>query len=146
MLSAADQTIRLHRLAGHRDGLALIRRSLRSSEKTKINGEWKFRPRRLQVYAWQLGVLFLASAVGCMGLGMMFLVWSAVVEEIGNGVGFDEHGKVCTFISIDAKTESDREQVAVIFSATALISAVIFIVGQMSIHGPIPDGGDVEDE
>ncbi|OHE95194.1 hypothetical protein CORC01_09581 [Colletotrichum orchidophilum] len=94
VLTAADQTIRLHRMAGHRDGLVLIRQSLRSQDRVLIGTEWKYRPRKMQVYAWQLSVLFLAGAVLCMISGMIFLVWSAVAEDIGRGKGFDDNGKV----------------------------------------------------
>ncbi|KAJ0296667.1 hypothetical protein COL516b_011367 [Colletotrichum fioriniae] len=47
----------------------------------------------MQVYAWQLSILFLAGAVLCMISGMIFLVWSAVAEDVGRGKGFDDNGK-----------------------------------------------------
>lgn len=81
-------------MAGHRDGLVLIRQSLRTRERVLIGTEWKYRPRKMQVYAWQLSILFLAGAVLCMISGMIFLVWSAVAEDVGRGKGFDDNGKV----------------------------------------------------
>ncbi|KAK2052597.1 hypothetical protein LY76DRAFT_598480 [Colletotrichum caudatum] len=128
VLTAADQTIRLHRMAGHRDGLILIRKSLRTKDRVLVGTEWKYRPRQMQVYAWQLGVLLLSGSVACMMSGMVFLVWSAVVEDIVRGVGFGDNGKV-----------------AVVFTVVALATAVIFIVGQATIYGPLPKGGDIED-
>ncbi|KXH60528.1 hypothetical protein CNYM01_00005 [Colletotrichum nymphaeae SA-01] len=128
VLTAADQTIRLHRMAGHRDGLVLIRQSLRTQDRVLIGTEWKYRPRKTQVYAWQLSVLFLAGAVLCMISGMIFLVWSAVAEDIGRGKGFDDNGKV-----------------AVIFTSFALITAIIFALGQTTLYYPVPKGGDIED-
>ncbi|KXH53982.1 hypothetical protein CSAL01_09865, partial [Colletotrichum salicis] len=128
VLTAADQTIRLHRMAGHRDGLVLIRQSLRTQERVLIGTEWKYRPRKLQVYAWQLSVVFLAGAVLCMISGMIFLVWSAVAEDIGRGKGFDDNGKV-----------------AVVFTSFALITAVIFGLGQTALYYPVPNGGEIED-
>ncbi|KZL84190.1 hypothetical protein CI238_02750, partial [Colletotrichum incanum] len=128
VLTAADQTIRLHRMAGHRDGLVLIRQSLRTKDRVLIGTGWKYRPRQMQVYAWQLGVLFLSGAVLCMISGMVFLVWSAVVEDFGRGMGFDDNGKV-----------------AVVFTAVALVTAFIFILGQATLYHPVPNGGDIED-
>lgn len=49
----------------------------------------------MQVYAWQLGVLFLGATVGCIAAGMVFLVWSAVVDDVTEGRGFGDNGKVC---------------------------------------------------
>lgn len=95
VLTAADQTIRLHRMAGHRDGLALIRQSLRGDHHHQGSRRSTFRPRRMQVYAWQLGVLFLGATVGCIVAGMVFLVWSAVVDDLRGGRGFGDNGKVC---------------------------------------------------
>ncbi|KAK6223008.1 hypothetical protein QIS74_03853 [Colletotrichum tabaci] len=128
VLTAADQTIRLHRMAGHRDGLVLIRQSLRTKDRVLIGTEWKYRPRQMQVYAWQLGVLFLAGSVLFMMSGLIFLVWSAVVEDLGQGRGFDDNGKV-----------------AVIFTVVALSVAVVFVVGQATLYHPVPKGGDIED-
>ncbi|KAK1962187.1 hypothetical protein LY78DRAFT_616378 [Colletotrichum sublineola] len=128
VLTAADQTIRLHRMAGHRDGLVIIRQSLRTKDRVLIGTEWKYRPRKMQVYAWQLGVLFLSGSVLCMMAGLMFLVWSAVVEDILGGIGFGDNGKV-----------------AVVFTVVALATAVVFIMGQATLYHPVPKGGDIEE-
>lgn len=99
VLTAADQTIRLHRMAGHRDGLALLRQSLRGARAGAREGvgegDRRFRPRPMQVYAWQLGVLFLGATVGCIVAGMGVLVWSAMVDDLQKGRGFGDNGKVC---------------------------------------------------
>ncbi|WYZ46083.1 hypothetical protein EsH8_IX_000308 [Colletotrichum jinshuiense] len=129
VLTAADQTIRLHRMAGHKDGLVLMRQSLRSKNRVLIDNDWKYRPRRIQVYTWQLGVLFLTASVMCMILGMMLLVWSAVAEDVGRGKGFNDNGKV-----------------AVIFTVVALLTAGIFGLGQATLYQSVPKGGDIEDD
>ncbi|KAK1981674.1 hypothetical protein LZ30DRAFT_73827 [Colletotrichum cereale] len=128
VLTAADQTIRLHRMAGHKDGLILMRQSLRTKDRVLVGTEWKYRPRQMQVYAWQLGVLFLSGSVLCMMSGIVFLVWSAVIEDIVKGVGFGDNGKV-----------------AVIFTVVALVTAVIFLLGQATLYYPVPKGGDIEE-
>ncbi|WDK17083.1 hypothetical protein CGRA01v4_08366 [Colletotrichum graminicola] len=128
VLTAADQTIRLHRMAGHRDGLILIRQSLRTKDRVLIGTEWKYQPRKMQVYVWQLAVLLLSGSVLCMMLGMVFLVWSAVIEDVVRGVGFGDNGKV-----------------AVIFTVVALATAIIFIVGQATLYHPVPKGSDIEE-
>ena len=79
ILSAADQTVRLHRLSSHRDGLANIRRLLaRKGKGTRAatNGP-SFRPSLLQIMTWQMPVMFLTSATVCMIVGMFLHVWSA---------------------------------------------------------------------
>ncbi|OLN93942.1 hypothetical protein CCHL11_03386 [Colletotrichum chlorophyti] len=130
VLTAADQTIRLHRMAGHKDGLVLIRQSLRSKDRILVDNKWKYRPRRMQVYAWQLGVLFLMASVLCMISGMMLLVWSAVIEDVGSGKGFHDNGRV-----------------AVIFTAVALVAATVFGLGQATLYQSVPkEGGEIEEE
>ncbi|CAN8104336.1 unnamed protein product [Discula destructiva] len=129
VLTAADQTIRLHRMAGHRDGLALIRQSLRTKDRMIVDGRAQYHPRRMQVYSWQLGVLFLGATVACIVAGMVLLVWSAVVDDFSKGKGFGDNGKV-----------------AVIFTVIALITAAVFVLGQTALHNPVPNGGDIEDD
>ncbi|KAI0129619.1 hypothetical protein BJ170DRAFT_617035 [Xylariales sp. AK1849] len=71
VLTAAQQTLYLHRLSAHRDGLAYIRRCMSGKEKS----DGRIMPRWVQVYAWQASVALLTAAVFCMVLGMTLLVW-----------------------------------------------------------------------
>ena len=91
VLGTADQTIRLHRLSSHENGLMLIRYSLRGKN---VAADGSFRPRWAQVYTWQLPMVFLVGSVVCMILGMFFLTWNAMLEGIRGGKGFDGNAKV----------------------------------------------------
>ncbi|KAF1936236.1 hypothetical protein EJ02DRAFT_459688, partial [Clathrospora elynae] len=82
ILTAADQTVRLHRLSSHRDGLDKIRTIL-----SKTNGERSYSsktgrrtPSLLQICTWQMPVMFLTSATICMIVGMFLHVWSATTH------------------------------------------------------------------
>jgi hypothetical protein len=82
ILTAADQTVRLHRLSSHRDGLNNIRKML-----SKTNGErshssktGRRAPSLLQIITWQMPVMFLTSATLCMIIGMFLHVWSATTH------------------------------------------------------------------
>lgn len=33
-----------------------------------------------------------------------------------------------------------------IFTVVALVAAVVFVVGQTTLHNPVPNGGDAEDD
>jgi hypothetical protein len=95
ILTAADQTVRLHRLSSHRDGLASIRTLL-----AKANGERKHSkktgrkvPSLLQVFTWQMPVMFLTTAAICMIVGMFLHVWSAT-RELETSQWWDDNSKV----------------------------------------------------
>ncbi|KAH9884225.1 hypothetical protein F4778DRAFT_787848 [Xylariomycetidae sp. FL2044] len=98
VLTAAQQGLRLHRLAAHRDGLKLIRRSMAehgycpeddydpdddayegAAERAEggggRGGEATTRPRTLQIYAWQASLTFLVGAVVALIVGILILVW-----------------------------------------------------------------------
>lgn len=84
VLTAAQQSLRLHRLSAHRDGLHYIRLCLVRDRKRldSEDGQMRLVPRRFQVWSWQSSMMFLLLAVGCLLTGMLVLVWSAVAEEV----------------------------------------------------------------
>jgi hypothetical protein len=95
ILSAADQTVRLHRLSSHRDGLANIRRLLARNGKGSraSHAGPAFQPSLVQIMTWQMPVMFLTSATLCMVVGMFLHVWSATKHQ--SYLDFsDDHSKV----------------------------------------------------
>lgn len=72
VLTVAMQSMRLHRLAAHRDGLQRIRDCLAHP---KLESDRYFRPRRWRVYTWQVGPVLLAASVLCMVVGMAIMLW-----------------------------------------------------------------------
>jgi hypothetical protein len=95
VLTATQQTLRLHRLSAHKDGLHLLRLCLVRDRKPldSEDGEAKLVPKPFQVWSWQSSMMFLMMAVGCLLVGMLVLVWSAVVKDTEN-VEYDENIKV----------------------------------------------------
>ncbi|KAF1958120.1 hypothetical protein CC80DRAFT_25189 [Byssothecium circinans] len=95
VLTAAQQSLRLHRLSAHRDGLHYIRLCLVRDRKRldSEEGELKLVPRRFQIWSWQSAMMFLLLAVACLLVGMLVLVWSSVVKETDKVV-YDENAKV----------------------------------------------------
>ncbi|EXM00481.1 hypothetical protein NOF04DRAFT_1400018 [Fusarium oxysporum II5] len=69
---AGVQSMRLHRLSAHPDGLSLIRNSL----VRKRQSDNKSRPSWLQVYAWEFSLAFLVLAIFCMIIGLTILIWA----------------------------------------------------------------------
>ena len=67
---AGIQSMRLHRLSAHRDGLKKIRVGLgrRRSAGEKI-------PHRIQILAWEASQVFLVLSVALMVIGVAVLVW-----------------------------------------------------------------------
>ncbi|RMZ72671.1 myosin-cross-reactive antigen family [Pyrenophora seminiperda CCB06] len=121
ILTAADQTVRLHRLSAHRDGLENIRKLL-----SKTNGErshssktGRRRPSLLQIFTWQMPVMFLTSATLCMIVGMFLHVWSAT-SHLDRPSLWDDNTKV-----------------AVTYSVVAVAAITIFFVGQVSLFVPL---------
>ena len=70
VLIAAQQSIRLHRLCAHRDGLQLLRGGLAMER-----GPDGYRPHLKQVWAWETSVVFLAASVVCLITGLTALMW-----------------------------------------------------------------------
>ncbi|KAL1600766.1 hypothetical protein SLS60_007154 [Paraconiothyrium brasiliense] len=95
VLTATQQTLRLHRLSAHKDGLHLTRLCLVRDRKPldSEEGQAKLVPKPFQVWSWQSSMMFLLMAVACLLVGMVVLVWSAVVKETNNVV-YDENLKV----------------------------------------------------
>ncbi|KAF4448395.1 hypothetical protein F53441_8203 [Fusarium austroafricanum] len=69
---AGVQSMRLHRLSAHPDGLSMIRNSL----VRKRQSDNKARPSWLQVYAWEFSLAFLVLAIFCMVIGLTILIWA----------------------------------------------------------------------
>jgi len=75
-LTAAQQSIRLHRLSAHRDALRNIRHFMGSRMRDK-EGVLRIKPRRFQVFGWQASIMFLTLSVVTMLVGMCILIWSS---------------------------------------------------------------------
>lgn len=99
VLTAAQQSLRIHRLSAHRDGLHLIRLCLVRDRKAldSEDGQRKLVPKPFQVWSWQSSMMFLLMAVACLLVGMLVLVWSAVVKETEK-VTYDENLKVRRYV------------------------------------------------
>ncbi|KAF5025352.1 hypothetical protein F66182_2563 [Fusarium sp. NRRL 66182] len=69
---AGIQSMRLHRLSAHPDGLELIRNGL---GRRRLSDD-KACPSLLQVYAWDFSLAFLVLAVLCMVAGLTVLLWA----------------------------------------------------------------------
>lgn len=98
ILTAADQTVRLHRLSSHRDGLANIRKliSKTNGEKSHSSKTGRRTPSLLQIVTWQMPVMFLTSATVCMVVGMFLHVWSATTH-LHHPTLWDDNTKVRSY-------------------------------------------------
>lgn len=138
ILTAADQTVRLHRLSAHRDGLDGIRRLL-----AKTNGERKHSkktgrraPSLLQVFTWQMPVMFLTTATISMIIGMFLHVWSAT-RHLHSSEWWDDNSKVrAPFLPSCLSLRLIPFQVALTFTVVALTSIILFFAGQVSLYTP----------
>ncbi|CZT23237.1 uncharacterized protein RCC_08948 [Ramularia collo-cygni] len=72
VLIVAQQSMSLHRLCAHRDGLQRFRDCMTHPN---LDKDGAYRPRRLRVQVWQIGPLFLAASVFCMIGGMGIMLW-----------------------------------------------------------------------
>lgn len=138
ILTAADQTVRLHRLSSHRDGLSNIRKLL-----SKTNGERKHSsktgrrtPSLLQIVTWQMPVMFLTSATLCMIIGMFLHVWSATTH-LKHPTMWDDNTKVCSHSGCLVKYSNSPPKVAVTYSTVAIVAVALFFVGQVSLYSPL---------
>ncbi|KAK0862288.1 hypothetical protein LTR57_014593 [Friedmanniomyces endolithicus] len=80
VLTAAQQSIRLHRMSTHRDAWRNIRLFMGAKYRDE-EGVVRIRPRRFQVFGWQASIMFLTFSVLTMVLGMCLLLavtWSSV--------------------------------------------------------------------
>ncbi|KAK5680576.1 hypothetical protein LTS10_007509 [Elasticomyces elasticus] len=78
VLTAAQQSIRLHRLAAHRDAWRNVRLFMGVKWRDE-DGVVRIKPRRFQVFGWQTSIMFLTFSVLTMVLGMCLLVWTATM-------------------------------------------------------------------
>lgn len=104
---ACLQSMRLHRLSSHRDGLKMIRaglaggrgRSSRSKSKTSSTG-LRLRQRLypwIQAYAWDASHTFLILSVVFMIAGIAVLVWVSTMngpDQPDDAAWWDENSKV----------------------------------------------------
>lgn len=102
VMIAGIQSMRLHRLSAHRDGLRKIRAGLARRRTTS-----GYHPHWFQVYAWQASQVFLVLSVALMITGIAVLVW--VSTEYGpnkpEGDGWwDENAKASDLLQ-HTKTE-----------------------------------------
>ncbi|ORY16913.1 hypothetical protein BCR34DRAFT_635325 [Clohesyomyces aquaticus] len=121
ILTAADQTIRLHRLSSHQHGLINIRNLLAKNAQNHTHKRaGRRQPSRVQVYAWQMPVMFLTTAAICMIVGMFLHVWSATAR-----------------IRPDQEDWwNDNSKVAVTFTIIGIISIMFFFFGQITLYAP----------
>lgn len=116
VVTAAQQAIRLHRLAAHPQHNASIRRLLASNRRNK---EGMILPRRLQVFAWQMsGWLLIVSAL-CMLAGLMILLWSSTLT--------DAQQKYANWWNNDAK-------LAVTFTIVTGFLFILTVVQQVTLY------------
>lgn len=118
IISAADQTVRLHRLSSHRNGLANTHKLLsKGSGTSKKTG--RRTPSLFQIMTWQLPVMFLITATLCMIVGVFCLVWSATSSLTSLGKW------------------DDQNKVAVVYTVVATIAILMFFAGQICLYSPI---------
>ncbi|KAE9973528.1 hypothetical protein EG328_004369 [Venturia inaequalis] len=115
ILSAADQTIRLHRISAHRNAPRRIRMLIRGNAK-RIRGQ--IRPSRVRMFIWQLPVFFLTCATVAMMTGIWVLVWTATMEA-------------GTFVW------KENAKSAVVFTSITGVTGIIFFWAQTLLHAPV---------
>ncbi|KAF2129658.1 hypothetical protein P153DRAFT_376071 [Dothidotthia symphoricarpi CBS 119687] len=118
LLTAADQTVRLHRISAHRDGLENLRRLLAKTngERRRSTKTGRRQPSLLQVFTWQMPVMFLTTSTLCMIVGLFLHVWSAT-----------RHLQ-------SAKIWDDDFKVALTYTVVAVTAIATFFVGQISLY------------
>ncbi|KAF2261373.1 hypothetical protein CC78DRAFT_561815 [Lojkania enalia] len=125
ILSAADQTVRLHRMSSHRDAWKNIRNLLgkKHGRPNRSSKTGRLKPNTWQLYTWQMPVMFLTTATVSMIVGMFLHVWSAT-----------------RYLDHDDWLDSDAK-VAITFSVVAVVSITIFVLGQVTLY---TTGDDLE--
>lgn len=92
VMIAGLQSMRLHRLSAHRDGLKKIRAGL-----ARCKGPDGYRPHKLQIYAWDASQIFLVLSVALMVAGISVLVWVSTEygpDKPSDRGWWDENSKV----------------------------------------------------
>ena len=141
VLTAAQQSIRLHRLSAHRDGLMNIRHFM-GSRVRNAEGEIEIRPRRFQVFGWQASIMFLTLSVLAMILGMCLTVWCGTVFgplKLKDRSGWwDDNAKVSS--AFDRPTDVEEcesllmiSQLAVTWSIVTVATMITFMLAQISL-------------
>jgi len=125
LLSAADQTIWLHRIAAHRNGLPHLRLLLKGRAR-RTDGI--VIPKRRRMFTWQLPVMFLTCCAVTMIVGIWILVWTAAAETIRE-FGWGDNAKS-----------------AVTFSTVNVFVFVLFFMGQRTLRIPIQEQEEDLDE
>ncbi|KAK3075859.1 hypothetical protein LTR53_000432 [Teratosphaeriaceae sp. CCFEE 6253] len=116
VLTAAQQSIRLHRLSAHRDALRNIRRFM-GTRWRDAEGVMRVKPRRFQVFGWQASIMFLTLSVLTMVLGMCLLVWTATIRgPLKTGSWWDDSAKL-----------------AVTWSSITVATLILFLFAQVSL-------------
>lgn len=87
VLSVAQQSMHLHRLSAHRDGLKRIRSCM---SRKHPNPKGRSEPQKLRIYSWQVGPALLLASVLFMVLGMTIMLWEGT--RIGPLTLHDENG------------------------------------------------------
>ncbi|KAI0484903.1 hypothetical protein GGR56DRAFT_680769 [Xylariaceae sp. FL0804] len=125
VLTAAQQSIRLHRLSCHTRPNVAIRRLLRSRARDR---DGRALPRRAQVYMWQMSGFILSVSVLAMLTGLFILIWSST-----GGFAAREEG----WWNSDAK-------MAVTFSSLFAVLAVVISYEQYTMYSwhERDDGGE----
>jgi len=125
ILSAADQTIWLHRTAAHRDAHSHLRLLLKGKAR-RTDGY--VIPQRRRMFTWQLPVMFLTCCAVTMIIGIWVLVWTAAANTIGE-FGWGNNAKsAVTFTTITA----------FVFS--------IFLMGRRTLRIPLQELEEDSDE
>ncbi|CAH0017055.1 unnamed protein product [Clonostachys rhizophaga] len=98
VLVAGLQSMRLHRLSAHRDGLRKIRAGLCGSKPGGVR-----RPGRAQVYSWEASPIFLLLSVALMVIGIAVLVWVSAAygpNKPEHGIWWDENAKMAVTFTV----------------------------------------------
>ncbi|KAF5664687.1 hypothetical protein FHETE_6958 [Fusarium heterosporum] len=134
---AGVQSMRLHRLSSHPDGLKMIRDSLGR----KRLSDNKALPSWLQVYAWEFSLAFLVLAVLCMVVGLTILIWAGTEygpQKPKDASWWDGNSKAsdvsCAFLqSANSTTSLDGSDV---YNHLGLCIAILSPITIRSIQAP----------
>ncbi|TKA43921.1 hypothetical protein B0A54_05682 [Friedmanniomyces endolithicus] len=116
VLTAAQQSIRLHRMSTHRDAWRNIRLFMGAKYRDE-EGVVRIRPRRFQVFGWQASIMFLTFSVLTMVLGMCLLVWTATIKGPLQTGGW----------------WSNNAKLAVTWSSVTGATIIVFLFAQISL-------------
>ncbi|KAK0355691.1 hypothetical protein LTR59_011058 [Friedmanniomyces endolithicus] len=116
VLTAAQQSIRLHRMSTHRDAWRNIRLFMGAKYRDE-EGVVRIRPRRFQVFGWQASIMFLTFSVLTMVLGMCLLVWTATIKGPLQTGGW----------------WSNNAKLAVTWSSVTVATIIVFLFAQISL-------------